>query len=46
MQLTGQAAIEQLQQELNFPDPEQLIVGGKQVLQDLLERDVILGVNL
>ncbi len=46
MQLTGQEAIKQLQQELQFPNPEQLIEGGKQVLTDLLERDVILGVNL
>lgn len=46
IQLKGSEAIEILQNELQYPEPEQLIEGGKQVLQDLLERDVILGVNL
>ncbi len=45
-QLTGSQAIQKLQDEIQFPNPEQLIEGGKKILQDFLERDVILGVNL
>ncbi|NVJ67192.1 MAG: putative DNA-binding domain-containing protein [Gammaproteobacteria bacterium] len=46
IQLTGEEAIAQLQTETQFPEPQQLIDGGKQILQDFLQRDVILGVNL
>ncbi len=46
LQLTGEEAIAQLQGESQFPNPLQLIEGGKQILRDFLERDVILGVNL
>lgn len=46
VQLTGEEAIAQLQAETQFPNPEQLIEGGKQILEDFLQRDVILGTNL
>ncbi len=46
LQLTGQEAIQILQDETQYPDPQQLIDGGQQILQDFLLRDVILGTNL
>lgn len=44
-QITGQQALQQLAEETQFPNPQQLIEGGKQMLDSLLQRDVILGVN-
>ncbi|NVK21107.1 MAG: putative DNA-binding domain-containing protein [Kangiellaceae bacterium] len=45
IQISGLQALKQLIDELNYPQPEQLIAGGQQILQDLLQRDIILGVN-
>lgn len=44
--LTGRQALESLAAEIQYPDVEQLIVGGQQILQDLQQRDVILGTAL
>lgn len=44
-QLTGLEALDILQKELNFPNPEALLEGGKSILDDFLERDVVLGTN-
>ena len=45
LQITGHRALEQLANEMNYPDVDALYKGGKQILQDLMERDIILGVN-
>ncbi|GAA4351811.1 DNA-binding domain-containing protein [Kangiella taiwanensis] len=42
-QITGKQALEQLIKETGFPNPEQLLNGGQQILTGLLERDIILG---
>ncbi|AKE51786.1 HvfC family RiPP maturation protein [Kangiella geojedonensis] len=42
-QITGKQALEQLIDETSFPNPEQLLNGGQQILTSLLERDIILG---
>lgn len=42
-QITGKAALQQLIDETGFPNPEQLLNGGQQILNSLLERDIILG---
>lgn len=42
-QITGKEALEQLIVETQFPNPEQLLNGGQQILTSLLERDIILG---
>ena len=44
-QLSGRQALEQLVEETQFPNPQQLMEGGKQMLHSLLQRDVILGTN-
>lgn len=44
-QLTGLEALDILQKELNFPNPEALLEGGKSILDDFLKRDVVLGTN-
>ncbi|MBD3653290.1 DUF2063 domain-containing protein [Kangiella sp.] len=44
-QITGKQALQQLAEETQFPNPQQLIEGGKQMLDSLLQRDVILGTN-
>jgi hypothetical protein len=42
-QITGKTALKQLIEETQFPNPEQLLNGGQQILNSLLERDIILG---
>jgi len=42
-QITGENALKQLIEETSFPNPEQLLNGGQQILNSLLERDIILG---
>ena len=42
-QITGKEALLQLIEETQFPNPEQLLNGGQQILTGLLERDIILG---
>ena len=42
-QIAGRVALEQLIEETQFPQPEQLLNGGQQILTSLLERDIILG---
>lgn len=42
-EVTGRQALEQLIEETQFPQPEQLLNGGQQILTSLLERDIILG---
>lgn len=42
-QITGRQALEQLITETQFPDSEQLLSGGQQILTSLLERDILLG---
>lgn len=44
-QVSGVQALEQLIDETQFPQPEQLLAGGLQILQTLLEKDIILGTN-
>ena len=41
--LTGLAAIEQIAQELNHPNLETVIAGGRQALEDLKAQGIILG---
>ncbi|AOE49576.1 HvfC family RiPP maturation protein [Kangiella sediminilitoris] len=42
-QITGVQALKQLIEETQFPNPEQLLNGGRQILNSLLERDILLG---
>jgi len=42
---TGDTALRQIARELQHPDPETVIRGGLDILQDLRSRDVILGVR-
>ena len=44
-QLTTKEILENIAAQLNHPDPDVVIQGGYQILQDLKERNVILGVN-
>ena len=41
---SGRAALETIAQELNHPQPETVVSGGLQILEDLRNRQVILGV--
>ncbi len=43
--LTGRQALEQIATELNHPDPEVVIDGGREILNAWKQRDIILGVN-
>lgn len=43
--LTGQAILQAIAEELQHPQPEVVINGGLQILQQMLQRDVILGVR-
>jgi len=43
--LTGQQMLSNIAEQLNHPDPDVVIQGGLQILQDLKNRDVIIGVN-
>lgn len=45
-QLSGQACLEQIAQELQHPNPSVVIQGGLGILQDLQQRDVIIGAEL
>lgn len=40
---SGLDVLKQLAQEMSHPDPQVVIAGGRQVLQDLRSRDIILG---
>lgn len=42
---TAAAMLQQIAAELNHPDPKAVIEGGKTILQDLLQRNVILGIK-
>ncbi len=44
--LTGRQALEQIAREINHPDPDVVVNGGADILQDLLSRDVIMGTHL
>jgi hypothetical protein len=44
--LTGRQALEQIAAELNHPNPEVVIDGGRQILEAWRERDIVLGVNV
>lgn len=41
--LTGRAALEQIAGELHHPQPEVVIAGGRQTLEELKRRDILLG---
>ena len=41
--VTGRAALEQIAQELNHPNPDVVINGGLDTLRELLDRDIVLG---
>ena len=43
--LTTKEMLENIAQQLNHPEPEVVIQGGYQVVQDLKNRNVILGIN-
>ena len=43
--LTGREALNQIANELRHPQPDVVINGGLEILQDLLQRDVVLGVR-
>ena len=43
--LTGREILQDIASQLNHPDPEVVIQGGQQILDDLKDRDVILGVK-
>lgn len=40
-----EAMLQQISEELNHPDPQTVIQGGLSIMQDLFQRQVILGVN-
>lgn len=40
---SGRAALEAIAEELNHPQPETVVSGGLQILEDLRNRQVILG---
>ncbi len=42
---SSEVMLQQIAEELNHPDPEVVIQGGKAILQDLKHRNVILGVK-
>lgn len=42
---TGEAALRQIARELQHPDPETVIRGGLDILEDLRSRDIVLGVR-
>jgi hypothetical protein len=41
--LSGEAILQQIAQELQHPEPQVVIDGGQQILQDMKQRGVILG---
>ena len=43
--LTSREMLEDIAAQLNHPDPDVVIQGGYQILQDLKDRNVILGIN-
>lgn len=43
--LTGRQALEQIAAELNHPQPEVVIDGGRQILDAWQQRDIVLGAN-
>jgi len=45
-QLTGQQILETIAEELKHPNPEIVIQGGLQTMQQLLAKDILLGVQL
>jgi len=40
---TGLQILQQIAQQLNHPAPQQVVQGGAEILQNLLERDILLG---
>lgn len=42
-QRSGRSLLEQIAEELKHPEPETVIAGGKQIMEELCERDVLLG---
>ena len=43
--LTTKQILENIAKQMNHPDPDIVIEGGMQIMQDLKERNVILGIN-
>lgn len=41
--ITGRTLLETIAKELNHPDPEVVINGGLEIMQDLLTKDILLG---
>lgn len=41
--ITGRTLLETIAKELNHPDPEVVINGGLEIMQDLLAKDILLG---
>jgi len=44
--LSGAQALQQIAEEMSHPQPEQIIAGGRDVLQQLRDKDIILGTQL
>lgn len=44
--LTGRRALEQIASELNHPNPDIVIEGGRDILEAWRERDIVLGANV
>lgn len=44
-QLTGQVILEDIAEECRHPKPQQVIDGGKDILQQLLEQGIVLGID-
>jgi hypothetical protein len=44
-QQTGKQLLETIAEQLQHPNPEVVIQGGKQILEDLRQRDILLGVS-
>ena len=43
--INGRTLLESIAKELNHPDPEVVIQGGLEIMQDLLAKDILLGVR-
>lgn len=45
-ELTGQQILQSIAEELQHPNPETVIQGGLQIMQQFLEKDILLGVRV
>lgn len=43
--LTGRAALDEIAEQIEYPDPQSLIDGGLKILEDLRDNDIVLGVR-